>query len=135
MVKADQPLATTPAHPSRLRASDVFTCCSWKVVVEEEDGGLMSGLRSLVTVLLYLNDGGGRAFRGGETAFLDFQDGATQPSLVEPRCGRAVIFEHALWHAGLPLKPPLAAAPRRSPPSQAVVDNPEDSGCRLSGRT
>ena len=56
--------------------------------------------RSLLTVLVYLNGGGGVAFGGGETLYLDsikpIMSGATR---VIPSTGRAVIFEHDLYHS------------------------------------
>ncbi|KAJ1447522.1 hypothetical protein M885DRAFT_591323 [Pelagophyceae sp. CCMP2097] len=55
--------------------------------------------RSLVTVLLYLNDGGGD-FEGGETWFLDANNATRGRAAVVPRCGRAVLFEHGLFHSG-----------------------------------
>jgi hypothetical protein len=98
----------------------------------------MAGMRSLITVLLYLNDGGpeggddchtsvnGRAdksiaaaenaFTGGETAFSDPTDPFAPPaSLVVPRCGRVVLFEHALWHSGRPLNPMTAPSTAEPP--------------------
>jgi hypothetical protein len=70
--------------------------------------------QSLLTVLLYLNDGGGDEFDGGETLYLDshissgikrFDDTDTYDSVtkVTPRAGTVVIFEHDLFHSGAPL--------------------------------
>jgi 2OG-Fe(II) oxygenase superfamily len=79
---------------------------------------------SLVTVLLYLNDGGGVDFEGGETVFLpntlesnppvdwknatdvtltdnannvQYHDNAT---IITPSTGTVVLFEHDLFHCG-----------------------------------
>lgn len=46
--------------------------------------------RSLYTFMIYLNDG----FEGGETAFLDLQVS------VQPKAGRALLFQHHLLHEG-----------------------------------
>lgn len=46
--------------------------------------------RSLLTLLLYLNDG----FGGGATGFLDFE------RAVVPRTGTVVLFQHPLLHEG-----------------------------------
>jgi predicted 2-oxoglutarate/Fe(II)-dependent dioxygenase YbiX len=50
-----------------------------------------SGERSLLTLLLYLND----QFEGGETTFDDL--------VVTPVRGLALVFRHDLFHAGEPL--------------------------------
>ena len=56
-------------------------------------------------VLLYLNDGDGVDFAGGETCFLDaaHPHGARNSAAVTPRAGCAVVFEHGLYHSGSPL--------------------------------
>ena len=75
--------------------------------------------KSLLTVLLYLNDGGGKDFEGGETLYLDSHISSTVTStsslVVEnsnngdsrikiiPETGKVVIFEHDLFHSGAPL--------------------------------
>lgn len=46
--------------------------------------------RSLLTVIVYLNDD----FSGGETALLDYD------TVVTPRRGLALLFEHAIYHEG-----------------------------------
>ncbi len=46
--------------------------------------------RSLYTYMVYLNDD----FEGGETAFLDLQ------VAVQPKPGRALLFQHHLLHEG-----------------------------------
>jgi len=51
------------------------------------------GAQSLLTFMLYLNDG----FEGGETVFE-----ATAQS-VRPVTGTALVFAHQLWHAGRPI--------------------------------
>ncbi|KAL3786375.1 hypothetical protein ACHAW5_004772 [Stephanodiscus triporus] len=82
---------------------------------------------SLLTVLVYLNDGGGKDFDGGETRFLDHDvvfasrravggavvdarsttttttTTATNTMTVAPEAGRAVVFEHGLFHSSAPL--------------------------------
>ena len=81
-------------------------------IVPEDDG--LS--RSLVTVLVYLNDGGrggddegggdgrgGGEFSGGETIFLNAVTPSEDAVPVTPRAGRVVLFEHALYHTGAPL--------------------------------
>jgi len=76
-------------------------------IVPEDDGMT----RSLITVLVYLNDGGGDEFDGGETVFLN----AVTPDdgdavAVTPRAGRVVLFEHQLYHTGSRLAPGCAGA-------------------------
>ena len=55
----------------------------WDTVVELEDG-----VRSLVTLVFYLND----AFEGGATDFPELGRG------VSPRTGRALLFQHRILH-------------------------------------
>jgi prolyl 4-hydroxylase len=55
----------------------------WDSVVE-----LPGGVRSLVTLVFYLNDG----FAGGETDFPEL--GRT----IAPRAGRALLFQHRILH-------------------------------------
>lgn len=67
-----------------------------------------SNQKSLLTVLLYLNDGDGKEFEGGETLYLDIHNIAntTQDdhvTKVTPLAGSVVIFEHGLFHSGAPL--------------------------------
>jgi predicted 2-oxoglutarate/Fe(II)-dependent dioxygenase YbiX len=54
------------------------------------DGSYASpiGERSLLTLMVYLNEG----FEGGETKFNDVR--------VVPQTGMALIFKHELWHEG-----------------------------------
>ena len=61
---------------------------------------------SLLTVLIYLNDGGGKDFDGGETCFLDSKSmKANETStMVTPSAGDVVVFEHDLFHSSVPLK-------------------------------
>jgi hypothetical protein len=70
------------------------------------------GRTSLLTVLLYLNDGGGRDFDGGETRFVDHSvsrsgGGGIGPrgraTEIAPEAGKAVLFEHDLFHSSAPL--------------------------------
>jgi hypothetical protein len=62
---------------------------------------------SLLTVLIYLNDGGGKEFDGGETCFLDSKSikmNDTTTTMVTPSTGDVVVFEHDLFHSSAPLK-------------------------------
>lgn len=59
---------------------------------------------SLLTVLIYLNDGGGQDFDGGETYYLDSTNVHSEPTIVVPSAGTAVVFEHDLYHSSVPLK-------------------------------
>jgi len=68
------------------------------------------GQTSYLTILLYLNDGGGKDFDGGETEFLsqDGNDNQEKPNndfsvKIAPRAGSVVLFEHDLFHRGRPL--------------------------------
>jgi predicted 2-oxoglutarate/Fe(II)-dependent dioxygenase YbiX len=55
-------------------------------------------VRSFSTVQVYLNDSS--AFCGGATRFFDDVTAAHMVAAVQPRAGRAVIFDHTLWHDG-----------------------------------
>src|SRR4051812_25551871 len=55
----------------------------WDTVVE-----LAGGVRSLVTLVFYLNDG----FEGGETDFPELS------RRITPRAGRALLFQHRILH-------------------------------------
>jgi hypothetical protein len=67
--------------------------------------------KSLLTVLLYLNDSGGKDFEGGETLYLDSHISSSRQiesamsrsndniEMVTPETGKVVIFEHDLFHA------------------------------------
>jgi len=68
--------------------------------------------QSLLTVLIYLNDGGGTDFSGGETCYLDAHISSSLGAVtfaeekitkVTAESGKAVIFEHDLYHSGAPL--------------------------------
>jgi hypothetical protein len=61
-------------------------------------------MTSLLTVLIYLNDGGGKDFDGGETHYLDSLNANAEPTRVVPSMGSAVVFEHDLYHSSVPLK-------------------------------
>jgi hypothetical protein len=68
---------------------DATTTC------EDDDG---TEWESRLTILLYLNSGGGAHFSGGKTFFLN----ALQPSdylAVKPQRGHLVVFNHELYHA------------------------------------
>lgn len=67
---------------------------------------------SRLTVLLYLNTGGGVDFDGGETIYSDAHIGgrnagkraaAVKQVKVVPQQGTLVVFEHDLYHSGAPL--------------------------------
>lgn len=58
----------------------------WDSVVE-----LPGGLRSLVTLVFYLNDD----FEGGETDFPELQQ------RVQPMTGRALLFQHRILHEAM----------------------------------
>jgi hypothetical protein len=80
-------------------------------------GGGDTNMTSLLTVLIYLNDGNGSDFSGGETHFIDHSINpkmssssvddvsSTTPTLlvVVPQAGNVVIFEHDLYHSSAPL--------------------------------
>jgi len=55
----------------------------WDTVVH-----LDGGIRSLVTLVFYLNDG----FKGGETDFIELEQ------RIAPRAGRALLFQHRILH-------------------------------------
>jgi prolyl 4-hydroxylase len=55
----------------------------WDTVVE-----LSGGVRSLLTLVFYLNDG----FEGGETDFPELS------KRIAPRAGRALLFQHRILH-------------------------------------
>jgi hypothetical protein len=73
-------------------------------------------LTSLLTVLIYLNDGNGIDFDGGETYYLDhhtsnprsntdnnnYSSSASSTKII-PETGTAVVFEHGLFHSSAPL--------------------------------
>ena len=70
------------------------------------------GRTSLLTVLIYLNDGGGRDFDGGETRFVDHAvsrpggggiDPRERATEIAPEAGKVVLFEHDLFHSSAPL--------------------------------
>ncbi|KAL7467652.1 hypothetical protein ACHAXS_007894 [Conticribra weissflogii] len=73
--------------------------------VTTDVNGDQCDMTSLLTVLVYLNDGGGKNFNGGETFYLDsvspkHRDGEIS---IVPSCGKAVVFEHDLYHTSVPL--------------------------------
>lgn len=55
----------------------------WDTIVELDDG-----VRSLLTLVFYLNDG----FAGGATEFVELD------ASVTPRTGRALLFQHRVMH-------------------------------------
>jgi hypothetical protein len=74
--------------------------------------------QSLITVLVYLNNGDGEDFDGGETIYLDYHNSLSRTTSVKrrplnsskndikvtPKIGRVVLFEHDLFHSGSPLQ-------------------------------
>jgi prolyl 4-hydroxylase len=58
--------------------------------------------RSLLTLLVYLNDG----FAGGETALLELG------RVIKPRAGMALLFQHAILHEGARVESGLKYAAR-----------------------
>jgi len=60
--------------------------------------------RSYVTVQLYLNDGEGKDFEGGSTAFLNPRCDDGSLTHCHPRTGRVLVFEHHLYHQGSEVK-------------------------------
>lgn len=63
-------------------------------------------MTSLLTVLIYLNDGGGDDFDGGETCYIDHMspkniEAATK---ITPATGKVVVFEHDCFHSSVPLQ-------------------------------
>eukprot|EP00536_Pseudo-nitzschia_multiseries_P004380 jgi/Psemu1/285055/fgenesh1_pg.72_\ len=100
--------ATTEVHPAVATASTTTASTTTRSQI------------SYLTVLLYLNDGGGDCFEGGETEFLsqhhhlhrhdrsgDNGHGSSSSgsgsTMVTPRAGSIVVFEHDLFHRGRPL--------------------------------
>ena len=63
-------------------------------------------MTSLLTVLIYLNDGGGDDFDGGETCYIDAisPKGIDTATKITPATGKVVVFEHDLFHSSVPLK-------------------------------
>jgi len=67
-----------------------------------QDGAHCEGddKQSLLTLQVYLDDDPARA--GGQTRFYDARGGALLGGVV-PRLGRAIVFDHRLWHDGEPV--------------------------------
>jgi hypothetical protein len=59
-----------------------------------------SGERSLITVLVYLND----KFFGGETSFDEPEIRLGGPMKIVPQTGLALFFDHPLLHKGEPVE-------------------------------
>lgn len=60
-----------------------------------------AGLRSHLTLLIYLTDGS--AFSGGDTVFYAQGPADAAPrelGRVRPQAGSLLLFDHAIWHAG-----------------------------------
>ena len=55
--------------------------------------------QSYLTLMLYLNSGGGVDFTGGETSFVSESGGQRDVALV-PRAGDVLIFTHPVLHQG-----------------------------------
>lgn len=115
-------------------------------VVAEDDGR-----RSLLTILIYLNDGNGDDFHGGETCFLDTAEVAAAESTaghqtpssvpITPKAGRVVVFEHGLFHCGSPLHSPEQQqqhgddTPTEKAAAAAAAAEHQDSSDRASSAT
>jgi hypothetical protein len=56
-------------------------------------------MESKITILLYLNNGGGVDFEGGNTLFLNAMQPATDRLEIQPQYGKFVLFNHELYHA------------------------------------
>jgi hypothetical protein len=56
-------------------------------------------MESKITILLYLNNGGGIDFEGGNTLFLNAMQPATDRLEIQPQHGKFVLFNHELYHA------------------------------------
>lgn len=55
--------------------------------------------KSFLTILIYLNDAPN--FKGGATRFFSSHDDSEKPMLsVTPKTGKALIFNHNIWHDG-----------------------------------
>lgn len=67
-----------------------------------QDGAHCEGdeQQSLLTLQVYLDDDPARV--GGQTRFYDARGGALLGGVV-PRLGRAIVFDHRLWHDGEPV--------------------------------
>jgi 2OG-Fe(II) oxygenase superfamily len=120
------PLGLTPRlRLLRYTGADRFDAHYDRVVPEAT-----RACESLITVLVYLNDGAGADFKGGETLFLDALDPQGGDGIaVVPRTGRVVLFEHALFHSGSPLKQ------RPSDRSSNGCADADDNGCKYVMRT
>ena len=73
--------------------------------VTTENNNNKCDMTSLLTVLIYLNDGGGKDFDGGETFYKDSvcpKNNETATKVV-PSTGKVAIFEHDLYHTSVPL--------------------------------
>jgi len=69
---------------------------------EHRDGSYIrpdGSSRSYLTLMLYLNCGGGVDFAGGETSFVS-QSGAEPDVAFVPRAGDVLIFTHPVLHQG-----------------------------------
>lgn len=66
---------------------------------QHRDGSYMKNTKevSLLTLMIYLNDGGGNEFQGGFTNFFDARGSRYE---VIPQCGRVLAFQHRLLHEG-----------------------------------
>ncbi|RHY32372.1 hypothetical protein DYB32_003161 [Aphanomyces invadans] len=110
----DMPLGLAPRlRLLRYEGSDRFDAHYDRIVPDEATSESMRlrdtpsypciGSESLITVLIYLNDGGGVDFHGGETLYIN-PDNTDDAVGVVPKTGRVVLFEHCLFHAGSPLQ-------------------------------
>lgn len=99
----------SPFVPSPLFGKDAIELSSrWRfyryeagqVFKRHQDGSvkLENGLKSQMTLLLYLNEG----CEGGQTRF--YLNDSEEPLDFEPKTGAALLFLHSFWHEGTPVK-------------------------------
>jgi hypothetical protein len=63
-----------------------------------------AGYESKLTILLYLNSGGGVHFGGGNTLFLNAMQPCDDRVEIVPELGKFVVFHHELYHASQALR-------------------------------
>jgi hypothetical protein len=63
-----------------------------------------AGYESQLTILLYLNTGGGVHFGGGNTLFLNAMQPCDDNVEIVPELGKFVVFNHELYHASQALR-------------------------------
>ena len=62
-----------------------------------------NGQRSFHTVMIYLNDSGGKDFVGGETEFSKKyqRNGEEDGFKFVPKAGSVLVFDHDMYHEGV----------------------------------